>query len=71
MHIFGLWGPDPSSELVAPNKSLHYWPFSTSICVAQTEISLEVVLGDIGTKFPHLKISVMPFYALDLPPRNL
>ena len=24
---FGLGGPDLGLELVAPNKSLHYWPF--------------------------------------------
>ena len=23
----GLVGPNPGSELVVPNKSLHYWPF--------------------------------------------
>ena len=25
--VVGLGGPNPGSELVAPNKSLHYWPF--------------------------------------------
>lgn len=25
--VVGLGSLDPGSELVAPNKSLHYWPF--------------------------------------------
>jgi len=25
--LFGLVGPNPGSELIFQNKSLHYWPF--------------------------------------------
>jgi len=38
-----------------------------SIHVLWTEVSLEAVWWDVGTKFPHLEVSVMSFCALDLP----
>ena len=62
-----LVGPDPGSELVFPNKSLHYWRFSASIRGMQSEVSPEAVWGDAGTNFPHPDMSVMLFYTLNLP----
>ena len=60
--IIGLGGPNPCSKLVAPNKSLHYSPFQHQSSGARTEVSLEEVRGDAGTKFPHPEIIVMSFW---------
>jgi len=43
---------------------------SASIHLARIEVSPKAVWGDAGTKFPHLEISVMSFYGLDLSPHR-
>jgi len=62
-----LSGPWPRFNVNLAKQIPTLLDLSAPICKAQTEVSPEVVWGDVGTKFLHLEMVVMWFCALTLP----
>ncbi len=58
----GLLGPNPGSVLVSQTNPYTTGPFGI-IRGARTEVSLEAIWGDVGTKFLHPKMVVMSVYS--------